>query len=196
MRIFHLIVCAFCLFLLNSFAAAADQNNMFSVKGIGSTTCEQFNHAFKLKNKKLDMYGGWVEGYITALNQASGETFDLSPWQSTDLLVTAIAKYCRKSPEKKFFDIVQSMVVSLQKDRLDAYSSIEEIRRDNKVLLMYQDIIKRTQQTLIKLGFFTGDADGKYGGATEAAVRQFQKSVDLSATGIPDQRTLVLLFQK
>lgn len=197
MKNFHLI--GFVTILLFTFVqkgTAADQSNMFSVKGVGSTTCEQFNHAFKAKDRNLDMYGGWVEGYITALNQTSGETFDLAPWQSTDLLITALAKYCKESPKRKFFDVVKSMVVTLHNDRLNNFSQVKEIRKGNKVLLIYEDIVKKIQINLKRHSFYNGEISGEYDPETEAGVKKFQKSVSTKVTGIPNQKTLVLLFQK
>lgn len=50
------------------------------------------------------------------------------------------------------------------------------------------------QQRLIELGFLTGSPDGKFGSGTEAAVRAFQQTNGLDATGIATVETQELLF--
>jgi len=50
------------------------------------------------------------------------------------------------------------------------------------------------QRRLIELGYLYDTADGKFGGKTEAAVRQFQNRVGLDATGIADSETQHKLF--
>lgn len=51
--------------------------------------------------------------------------------------------------------------------------------------------VKRLQQRLIDLGWLAGKADGEYGGATEAAVKAFQKKSGIWDDGIagPDTQT-------
>ncbi len=46
------------------------------------------------------------------------------------------------------------------------------------------------QKALIRLGFLSGKADGKYGKKTEKAVLQFQKKYKLKADGIAGKKTL------
>lgn len=56
--------------------------------------------------------------------------------------------------------------------------------------------VLQMQQALISLGYSTGGADGKYGSATEKAVRQFQQQHGLKADGLAGNATLTLLYQK
>ena len=50
--------------------------------------------------------------------------------------------------------------------------------------------VKKVQQRLKKLGYYTGSADGDYGGGTKAAVKNFQKRNRLKATGTVNKKTL------
>ena len=50
--------------------------------------------------------------------------------------------------------------------------------------------VKKVQQRLKKLGYYTGSADGDYGGGTKAAVKNFQKRNGLKATGTVNKKTL------
>jgi peptidoglycan hydrolase-like protein with peptidoglycan-binding domain len=53
--------------------------------------------------------------------------------------------------------------------------------------------VKSIQEKLKSEGFHSGPADGKFGPETKAALEQFQKKNGLSATGEPDQKTLMAL---
>lgn len=56
----------------------------------------------------------------------------------------------------------------------------------NNVLLL--------QQRLIELGYLSSGADGKYGSKTEAAVKLFQETMGLTATGTADLLTLKYVY--
>lgn len=59
------------------------------------------------------------------------------------------------------------------------------------------DDVKRLQEALIALGYLDdGGADGDYGNATVAAVKEFQKDNGLSADGQAGQQTLTMLYRK
>jgi peptidoglycan hydrolase-like protein with peptidoglycan-binding domain len=54
-------------------------------------------------------------------------------------------------------------------------------------------LIKQVQATLEKRGFHPGALDGRLGDETRTALRAFQKSENLEATGTPNARTLQAL---
>jgi N-acetylmuramoyl-L-alanine amidase len=55
------------------------------------------------------------------------------------------------------------------------------------------DEVRNIQKKLKALGFFDGAVDGIYGVKTQRAVRQFQKSVGITADGVAGQKTLLYL---
>ena len=55
---------------------------------------------------------------------------------------------------------------------------------------MSADLIRRVQTALEGRGFHPGGVDGKMGDGTRTALRAFQKSENLEATGSPNARTL------
>lgn len=55
------------------------------------------------------------------------------------------------------------------------------------------DEVRRIQTKLKSLGFFNGTVDGIYGVKTQRAVRDFQKSVGITADGIAGQKTLLYM---
>lgn len=56
------------------------------------------------------------------------------------------------------------------------------------------DNVKRMQESLIRLGYLSGSADGSFGPKTRAAVEEFQKNNGLTADGVAGNDTLQLLF--
>lgn len=58
------------------------------------------------------------------------------------------------------------------------------------------DSVEKLQQALKIKKFYTGVVDGKFGPATEAAVKAYQKSVGISQTGKADYATIMKLFGK
>ncbi len=52
------------------------------------------------------------------------------------------------------------------------------------------DEVKKIQEKLSELGFYTGDIDGIFGNETEEAVKDFQKSEGLTIDGIVGNNTL------
>ena len=59
------------------------------------------------------------------------------------------------------------------------------------------DDVKRLQEALIALGYLEdGGADGDYGNATVAAVKEFQKDNGLGTDGQAGQQTLTTLYRK
>ena len=56
--------------------------------------------------------------------------------------------------------------------------------------------VKDLQERLKSLGYLEGKADGVYGNATAGAVSEFQKAVELEATGVADADTQTALFSE
>ena len=54
--------------------------------------------------------------------------------------------------------------------------------------------VRQLQNRLIELNYLAGGADGDFGGKTEAAVKLYQQTAGLEATGIADPATLESLY--
>ena len=69
---------------------------------------------------------------------------------------------------------------------------------DTYTILRYNDsgsAVQQLQNALNQLGYSVGSADGKYGSATEKAVRQFQQDHSLKVDGKAGQQTQALVYQ-
>lgn len=173
---------------------AADAERRFAVKGVGRSTCADFLAAQKERSRQYFLYGGWLGGYITALNQNEADTFDLASWQTTDLLALSMTAHCRQYPDKAFYLAAYELAIELRKTRLTENSPLIEATAGDQKIRIYQETMRRAQQKLNEQGYAVGTPDGAFGAQTEKALRAFQKASKLQETGLPDQPTLMRLF--
>ena len=79
-------------------ARAADSGGQFAVEGIGGSTCESFVAAKSESSDAYWMFLGWLDGYMTGIKQYAPETYDITPWQSQNLLAALFEKFCARDP--------------------------------------------------------------------------------------------------
>lgn len=173
---------------------AADNRNLFMVKGAGLASCERFIAARSNKHNEYLSYGGWIDGYLSAINQLSKDTYDLAPWQSTDYLARIVENYCNAHPNKTFFEAFAATVQVLHKDRLIEESDLVTIESNGKKFLVREEILIRVQRQLASKDYFSGKANGVYDKQLTDALKKYQRSHKLKVTGLPDQATLITLF--
>lgn len=164
------------------------------VKGGGSVSCAQFLEAQGKNNSEYISLAGWLEGYLTHINQTQANTFDMAPWQDTHLLLAAIGSWCKKNPQNTFHQAVFQMATTLNPARLLEKSEFTQARSDGQQVVLYREIIRRVQKQLKIRGHYAGEPNGNFDDATLAALKAFQKSKNLPETGLPDQVTLANLL--
>lgn len=174
---------------------AADTEGNFAVKGAGLASCEQFVAERGEKSNLYWMFGGWLDGYLTAINQFAPDTYDIAPWESTDLLAALIENYCKQNPEQNFFSIANALAGRLMEDRLQTQSPPVEAKARGQSIRLYQETLRRAQQALKDRGHYTGTVDGLFGPQTQQAIEDFQRKQGLKVTGLPDQLTLLRLLK-
>jgi len=175
---------------------SADSNGKFSVKGAGKRSCENFIKASNTKGTDYYLYGGWLEGYLSSYNQFQEKNFDISPWQTTELMLALLKKQCSSHPDTKFLSAVNSLIKTLFPIRLNSESNLVKIQVGKSESYYYQEIIQRAKKRLQKLGYIKGQLQSGFTKNDALAFEKFQKAIGLPATGIPDQRTLLSLFIK
>jgi hypothetical protein len=177
-----------------SSAFAADANSRFALRGVGLTSCEQFLKAMQEHKENVLVAGGWIEGYVTAVNKFTPDTFDMAPWQSTQALLGLVSRNCERNPQAGFFQIVDSMMKFLMPARLTAQSERVLVESGSTKFYVYQKTMKDIQEKLISLGYLKGGADGQFGPQTKSALEAYQKAQQIEVTGLPDQSTLFKLL--
>lgn len=183
--------------LLAQTAQAADADGKFAIKGAGLQTCKGFLAAWDAGSTDIGLYGGWIDGYMTGLNQFLPQTYDLGPWQTTPTLLGMTRSVCDQSdPEKRFIDAFFDVVRLLQTQTLTQESQAIGVTHDGRSAILYADVITRMKARLIELGKLEGAADQTFDEATAQALTAFQTERGFSVTGLPDQQTLFELLMK
>ncbi|MGZ8409509.1 MAG: peptidoglycan-binding domain-containing protein [Hyphomicrobium sp.] len=169
---------------------AADSNGHFALRGVALATCEQFLQASKERQESVLLAGGWLEGYMTAINQLMPKTFDIAPWQNTDTVLALVKHNCERNRDQRFFAVVTAMIEFLAENRLQEQSDRMMAEAEGQRVAVYAEVMRDVQQRLIDKGLLQGNADGQFGSKTQAALQEFQKKENIQVTGLPDQVTL------
>lgn len=173
---------------------ASDEEGRAAVKGAGAASCADFVKERKAESRLYYMFGGWINGYVTAYNQTTADTFDIVPWQSTDLLAGMLDGHCKKNPDQPFIYAVNAMLQSLKGQRLTEKSEVVEVSSGDHSVAIYEAMLRRVQSRLAERDHYNGSVDGVFGPKTAAAIRAYQQAQQLPQTGVPDQKTLVVLM--
>ncbi len=182
------------LHLLSSPALqAADTEGAFALRGPGALTCADFVQARKQKDGGRDFLL-WVDGYLSALNLTSRNTFDLLPWGNESYLALLLEGHCKRNPDQPFHVAINKLLEGLSEWRIRQRSPQIEARRGGAKVSIYQATLQRVQARLKEKGLYRGPEHGRYDEATAEAVARFQQQRGLPATGLPDNMTLHALF--
>ena len=84
----------------------------------------------------------------------------------------------------------------LHKYRIVSKSPVANIDAGKNKIQVFEETVKRVQQTLKQQGIYKGEVDGKFGKSTAAAISAYQKRKKLPETGVPDRRTLLATYQE
>lgn len=177
-------------------AHAASARGEFGIKGIGASDCGSAVREYKGGTPNAMMYGGWLYGYLTAVNQATPNTFDLATWQDLNTLTNFVIEYCQKNPQTSFAQAVFNMTAALKPMRLTAAAQPVRFVHNNKPFIMYDEVIKKMGRALKDKGYYKGRLPDRpaFTGEMAQALGRFQASNKLPVTGEPDQFTLFKLF--
>lgn len=181
---------------LTTGALAADAKGQFAMKGAGFLTCQIYIAEREKRSEVYYLIAGWIEGFVSAHNRYVPDTFDITSFESTEMLLTVIHSHCKDHLEDRMFPVVNSMLNQLQADRIKSETELMTVTSGERKAPIYVETVRRIQENLKKRGLYKGAVDGKYTNATEAAVMAFQSDVGLEKTGFPDQVTLWKLFRK
>lgn len=176
-------------------AAAADVNERFAPKGAGTITCEVFVEEHERESDAYILFRGWIDGYITAVNQLTPETFDIAAWESTAFLASVIDNHCRKNPEDSVMAVTMAIVEGLHDDRITRSSPLVTAEAGDQSMRIYEATLVEVQSALIELGLLSEAPTGRFTAATSAALTRYQTAQNLTPTGLPDENTLWALLR-
>ena len=180
--------------LLSFGVSAADGEGKFAAKGAGRKSCEAFNQAYQSKSNEYYLYGGWIEGYVSAFNSFQKETYDITPWQTTELMMFFISKHCEKQPETRILTAVNTMLSSFAATRLTKESDLVEVNLKNSKSYFYAETLLAVREALHGQGYDVDVGETSFDEKLVKAILSYQKSKGLTQSGFPDQQTLVNLL--
>jgi hypothetical protein len=99
---------------------AADANERFSVRGLGTTTCSKYLEQRNLNVEESDQYAHWFTGFLTAYNWLQADTYDIAPSDRYNQrgLLRYMDLYCGKNPKKRIVDAAMSFARSVYDKRV------------------------------------------------------------------------------
>lgn len=173
-------------------AAAADDKGAFAVRGVGSDRCDAFIAAIAAKDGlKLERYGSWLLGYLSASNRLIGRTFDAVPSQVPTDVLGIVAVICRNQPAALVDTAVSQALVVLNPIRLTADSPLITVSNAGRTLQVRTEALIRLQQNLAKKGLYKGPADGKLSPQLAKIISDFQQVEKIQISGLPDLDTQI-----
>lgn len=173
---------------------AADVEGNFAVDGIGTIPCERLTAATETQSRELPVIAGWIDGYVSGFNALSPETFDLTPWQGTEVLLLKIGAYCAAHPDTRLADATTLLIATLQPERMRLREPMQRVSRGDRAVYIYPYTLRALKKVLDEAGFVSDDAEGEFGPSLSSALLRYQTANDLPATGLPDFPTLVALL--
>lgn len=176
---------------------SADDSGKHSIRGAGLIDCQTFLKEQAKKSPAYLMMGGWIDGYITGVNQYATENYDVASFESTELYVELIKTHCTSHPEDRLYPLVRSIIANRWASRITKQSQLVSIKLGDSKTQLYSETVQRIQQRLTDKGFYQEPISGEFNAATITALASFQKTIEgYEGTGFPDQATLWALFSK
>lgn len=177
---------------------SADTNGNFAYKGAGNQTCGHFNAAWDGQSNDLLLYGGWLDGYLTAFNQFRDDTFDIAPWQTTQTMLGLVRSVCSQMPEDTPFPRATWQLLSaLQPNRLEEFSTAMILTQEDTQVAIYEALLPRLLGAMEAAGYpvTVSPTSAAFMSQLAAGLRAIQASRGLKQTGKLDQQTLFTLLQ-
>ena len=194
MRVAATVLIALCAGIPS--ARAADANNAYSIRGAGMITCETYAQAREKKDNLYFMVGGWLDGYVTGVNQFAPDTYDSLSFESTELVARLLDGHCKARPQDRIFAVTAAILRKFHGERLRERSDRVKVQAGEREFSIYAEVLSRAQRKLAELGYYQGDPEPQFGDKTREALTAFQEKSNIKATGVPDQVTLWRLFRQ
>lgn len=177
-------------------ASAADKAGNYFVRGFGSQPCERYLAERKAGSPAYLFFREWANGYITAYSQFGAETYDAAADFDLDAVSGLLQTFCNGNKTTNFATAAYAVTRELHKYRIVSQSPVASIEAGKGKIQVFEETVKRVQQTLKQQGMYKGEVDGKFGKGTAAAISAYQKKKKIPETGVPDRRTLLAIYQE
>jgi peptidoglycan hydrolase-like protein with peptidoglycan-binding domain len=175
-------------------ASAADTTGNYAVRGLGTTTCNQFSTAVDGNTGDLRPYVSWLEGAVTTANRLTPGVFDTVPFNAPGAVAALVLRQCRQQPNMLFDAAVRTTMESLQRARVTTNSPWIEMTVGSNRVTLRAETLAAVQSRLGQLGLLATPPDGRFSMATREALKRFQQIRRLPLTELPDPDTVVALL--
>lgn len=165
---------------------AADVDGRYAVEGPGAQQCSAFV-ALSPTSQEYAITAGYISGYLGASNALSPDAYDLTPWQTLELSLLHIQQFCKSNPDATLATGLAQYTAFLLPNRISEREDKTSLQVDDAIIVQYQSVVERIRKVLSDKGF---------GSETEPldGLKDFQLSIGVKPTGLPDQVTLSQLF--
>ena len=181
---------------LGHVATAADSQNRFGVRGAGLITCQVYEKERAEGSKAYFVIAGWIDGYITGVNQYASNTYDIASFESTELLTAVLSDHCKMNPQHLVFSVLNSFITQTREDRIREQSHKVTVNAAERSVQLYPEVVRRVQEALKAKGYYQAEVDGIANASTFQALGAIQREIRFEPTGFPDQATLWRLLRK
>lgn len=181
-----------CVLTLAQPVSAADAEGRFSLDGVGNRSCADFTAAFKEGDRLAAAFASWVNGFISATNVFQPNTFDITPFQTNELTLAKLNKFCLQNPEEPFAKALGALVAVYNETRLSSSSPLVRVDRNGRGVFVYKAQLDRVADKLVSVGALI--AAPKTDQETSDGLLEYQRMFNLPPTGLPDLQTLNHMF--
>ena len=175
-------------------ASAADKAGDYSVRGVGSLKCSVFVDTVVGAKPELGTFIGYIDGVVTTASRLTPGVFDASPFILPGPFAAIVVNICKQSPDLLLDLAVRGAIDAVAKIRVPQSSPIVEMTVGQNRMSLRAETLQAVQTKLKALKLLKDKPDGKFGKATEEALRQFQQNNHLAVTSLPDPDTVLALL--
>lgn len=175
---------------------AADAAGKYSVRGVGGARCDAVVAAFTAKNTPaVESYVSWMLGYASAYNHVVSGTFDAIPTKDGRDLVSLVLGLCQSNAAIQLETSTFRVLRAVANLRLTGETPLVTLTSDGKSFELRQETVRLVQGRLKALKLYNGAENGETNPQLIAALKAYQTSQKLPATGLPDISLLIRLFR-
>jgi len=182
--------------ILTTDAGAAANDGSFSVDGPGRQSCAFFVDALETGDPQASIaFGAWTEGFLTGVNLFQEDTYDITPWQTPEVIMAKMRVFCENNPDVAYVNALGRLVTTLLPNRQVAPSEVVQTRADGRAVALPLWVLEQVRGVLeaMPAGPLSTEK-GMFDPEFAQRLRAYQLENDLPPTGLPDQSTLNRMF--
>ena len=177
-------------------ALAADADGRFKIDGVGSLKCDRLVAAMNGDDATLlAAFASWTEGFVTGVNAFQPDTFDVTPWQTTPVVLQKMKVFCQANPDTVYIDGLGKLIAVLKPARQTVSADLVQLRHADRAVTLPSTVLAEVRTVLEQsLATPLATPPGGFDDAFSTALIGYQSAHALPETGLPDQATLNAMF--